>query len=319
MNSQSDSAPVFAVGIAALGHGQPIRISEEIFRDATLSKANLVALTQIELSYDLLIRNFTALNEGQLHAALQNKMGVLNDRTKFMSWLQEFNRLVGNLLSSARGYLDQTDRILKMVFGEASKERVSFKEECSIQYDSVLGYRLMENIRNYHQHYSLGVASISFPMKRIEKTVDSQISFSAEPYFLRTRLQENKKLSKKLKDDLLILPERIEVLPHVHDYVEALSSVHEHVRKQVEPPSEDWMHKITKPRQILAESNPTKEFTVTTPVALFEFPDDKLLGPLSTNSISEELFEDRIHLLCKNRQLKNVRNLFVTSQETRED
>ncbi len=298
-----------------MGHGQPIPISEEVFRDTNQSRSNYAALTQIEISYDVVVRNFTDLIEGQLRAAVQHKMAALSDRAAFMSWLQEFNRLVGNLLSSARGYLDQTDKILVNVFGKTSNERESYDTERALQYDSVFGYRLMENLRNYHQHYSLGVTGISFPMRRTDDTVESEISFSAEVHFHKTRLLKDKKLSNKLKSDLPNLPENIKLLSAIHDYVEGLSSVHEKVREQVKPSATDWIDKAAKTRKIFADSYPAKELTPTTPIALFEFPDDKLEGPVSTNIISEEMFEDRIHLVSKNRQLKNMGKFFVTSQE----
>ena len=316
MKSQSDSAPVFAVGIALLGHVRPIPISEEVFRDGTLSRSNLAAVTLIEIAYDILVRNFTELIEGQLRAAVQHKMGALTDRSASMSWVQEFNRLVGNLLSSARGYLDQTDNILINVFGDTSNEHESYNNQRALQYDSVFGYRLMENLRNYHQHYSLGITGVSFRMRRTDNTVESQVSFSAEAYFDKTKLSASNTLSNKLKNDLPGLPDKIQILPHIDDYMEGLSSVHESVREQIRHSVIDWMEKLEKVRQIFSGAYPAKELTPTTPIALFEFPDQTLMGPLSTKVFSQELLQDRILLTSKNRQLKNLRNFFVTSQET---
>lgn len=319
MTANSDDKSVFGVGIAALGYPSPIPISERTFRDAIESSSNLAGLTSIEISYDVLVRNFTELIEGQLHAAVQHKMGALNDRAAFMSWIQEFNRLVGNLLSSARGYLDQTDNILIKIFGRKSEEHENFTNQRALQYDSVFGYRLMENLRNYHQHYSLGVTGITFQTRRIDKSVESQISFYAQAYFDKAKLSDSKKLSGKLKDDLPDLPDKIQILPNIDDYMEGLSSVHESVREQVKPAVVDWTEKIDKVREIYTHDPQSVELTATTPIALFEFPDDTMLGPLSTKTIAEEPFRDRLLLISRNRQLKNLRSLFVTSQETKKD
>lgn len=310
MTKRSAKNSVFAVGIAALGQDRPVLLSETIYKDALAARANLVALTHIEMSYDLIIRNFSALMELQPQGEADNELAQLRLRSGSMPWVQEFNKCVGNLLSSIKGYFDQTDRILTKVFGRKSPERSSFKAQWDKQRDTVLSHRLMWEVRNYNQHYSMAVHSVTVITKWGSIKIDPPRfvlpKVSAVPFFNKARLMENPSLAKKLQKDLPNLPEKIKVLPHIQEYVETVSAIQQHVRTLAESSIVDWTDKLEVSQAVFAKAYPTKELTRATPISLFEFPNEEFEEALSTTTISGELFEFRNLLASKNRKLSNL-------------
>jgi hypothetical protein len=72
----------------------------------------------------------------------------------------EINRLILNLLSSIRTYLDHTETRFKREYGLASDEFKIFKTETSKTYDENFSYRFLYKLRNYSQHCGLPAGSL---------------------------------------------------------------------------------------------------------------------------------------------------------------
>jgi hypothetical protein len=72
----------------------------------------------------------------------------------------EVNRLILNLLSSIRTYLNHTETKLKREYGVESDEFKMFKIETSRAYDENFAYRFLYKLRNFSQHCGLPAGSV---------------------------------------------------------------------------------------------------------------------------------------------------------------
>lgn len=81
----------------------------------------------------------------------------------------ELNRLILNLLSSIRTYLDHTETRLKREYGKDSEELKIFKAETSKAYDDNFAYRFLYKLRNYSQHCGLPAGSLRTTSSENEK------------------------------------------------------------------------------------------------------------------------------------------------------
>jgi hypothetical protein len=92
-----------------------------------------------------------------LHRLAQDRSMHL---TKQRELLLGSNRIVLNILTSLRTFVDHSNTRLTHKFGTASREIQDFKAACSRQYDSQFAYRFMCRLRNYAQHCGMPVGRI---------------------------------------------------------------------------------------------------------------------------------------------------------------
>lgn len=110
--------------------------------------------------------NLIKLNYNDLEARVEFYLNqyISNPRLDFSEFSSQFldiNRLILNLLSSIRTYLDHTETRLKRTFGEKSEEFLQFKTLTSDCFDNHFSYRFLTKLRNYSQHCGLPTGSIS--------------------------------------------------------------------------------------------------------------------------------------------------------------
>ncbi|MBY0098667.1 hypothetical protein [Mesobacillus maritimus] len=71
------------------------------------------------------------------------------------------NRLTINYLSSAKLFIEHTEKKLKSKYGNNSQEFKDWKSATKKEFDSSFSYRFLYHLRNYTQHYGFPIGSIS--------------------------------------------------------------------------------------------------------------------------------------------------------------
>lgn len=107
----------------------------------------------VELNYEDLIlkieKSIAKMSDGNLYSPEQEHLHL------------EINRLILNLLSSIRTYLDHTETRLKREYGADSEEFGTFRTETSSAYDNNFAYRFLYKLRNFSQHCGLPAGSLT--------------------------------------------------------------------------------------------------------------------------------------------------------------
>lgn len=190
----------------------------------------------IEEKLDLVLENYAELELSILRMALQS--AVFNGDDVLKGGRHIANRHAANYLATSRLYLDQTAHALSDTFGAQSNEMQSFNAARSNEYDSTLGYRVMEQLRNHAQHRNLPIQSLMISMKHDEiqtpplhrHSVSIALAvpaLEADPTFKASVLEELKNKA----DSRGFVP----LLPMVRSHVEAFGRLHAKVRQMVAP------------------------------------------------------------------------------------
>lgn len=136
----------------------------------------------------------------------------------------DINRVLLNLLSSVRMYLDHTELIINRRYGDASPRFTNFKRACSDAYDGQFSYRFLYKLRNYAQHLGLPLSVFSISSREHPERL-------GEPYHeLSFGLNRDLALSdfdwgKQLSEELRLQPEIIEVAQHVPPFILSITQI----------------------------------------------------------------------------------------------
>ena len=151
--------------LSARGEGSPPFLEiPSAEHDALLhAKSNVRAGMQMERSYWALVENYRDYEEELLKLALLKAVRSSFEWEAIQFESMGVDRRLMNLLSTARAYLDQLDSTFHRHFQE---QQVALKAHRSAQYDTRLGYRVLEALRNVVQHSGRGVHGLTYPHDR---------------------------------------------------------------------------------------------------------------------------------------------------------
>lgn len=143
-----------------------------------------------------------------IHAELCESLTKINDGNKV-------ERLVLELMSAFRAFLDHSETYLKRRYGKESKNFAIFKAATSKEYDNVFAYRFIYELRHYIQH-------CDFPDISIEGK--NLISGNNEYSLLvkKTPLLTGFDWKPVIRQDLLKLPVQFDILPLLNDLIQSV-------------------------------------------------------------------------------------------------
>lgn len=122
--------------------------------------AQIHALEKLELEdrlFTLVTMNYLDLNEKiKFYCSYKDNTKSFDFKETYI----DLNRMVLNLLSSIRTYLDHTETKLKKKYGENFEEFKLFKKLTSKAFDTSFAYRFLTKLRNFAQHCGLPSGSI---------------------------------------------------------------------------------------------------------------------------------------------------------------
>lgn len=229
--------------------------------------------------------------------------------SKFQNEINSVNRRIVNLLSACRLYIDHSSHHLSNIFNGDEEKKNEVKSYASHEYDTALGYRVMEALRNYVQHRGFPVQRCTYNSKRVEDKEHNKVLFSLTPYLDVVKLKEDGKFKKVVLEELETIGEKHDIKPLLREYVSSISSIHE------------------KNRALLAEFTGQWESTFNRHIETFklETGDDSVVGLAavisgengtynSPVSIFFELIKHRRELERKNGNLKSLVSHYVTSE-----
>lgn len=103
----------------------------------------------------------------------------------------EFSRMLANLCSMFRSFLDHSDRFFMYKFGKSSSQYSEWRRITSAEYDGNFSYKLMYLIRNYIQHYDMPPISLSINENAEEDSIKVRIDLQVDK-LMKDSLMKNK-------------------------------------------------------------------------------------------------------------------------------
>ncbi len=221
-----------------LSKDEYIFISQEKAEELHTIKNRLINLMYFEEKFNILIENFLEYEQELLKASL-NKRGFSENLVEWSTSIEDLNsinRRFINILTATRLYLDQAAHDLKSIFIGATEE---FQKLTNKAYDNVLGYRVLEALRNYVQHRGLPIHSMKYNLTT--KDQKSSIENSVSVYINLVKLQEDGKFKSSILEELKALKEQpklktkqeVNIDTFLRQYISELASIQNTMRESL--------------------------------------------------------------------------------------
>jgi hypothetical protein len=290
---------------AVLGSDTRLPLSVNAYERLERAWTTLTTLLAFEEEWDIVLQNYMELELGFLSSAMHSMVRSWDDTKEYRRARLNFGRLVANLLTSTRSYLDHSPHHLAVLGSDVSK---SFVEKTNTAYKAEFGYRFMEALRNYAQHRGAPLHGVSWHSQRVEReTEESFLQYSVGAWVNVGDLRSDPKFKKTVlsgfSDD-----ESIDVLAMARIYTEKLGEIHAQCREELADGANDA--KAALRAALDRYQQETGESRIA--ISFARSASDRTVDQHQT--IPEDVIAWYESLVSSNRQIINLRNRFVSNE-----
>lgn len=187
-------------------------------------------LWHFEDIFSILIENFFEFETELLKETTRAYVISDFDYNSFFDTRIIANQRLTNLLSSCRMYIDQTRHIFSNIYRKRSKDINSF---FSKEYDTRLGYRFMESLRNLAQHKYLPVQSLMFRSDS-RHTKDKNSTLHTTSLYITIEFLKDTGFKRDIINELEEISTEIELKSMTRDYIGGLCNIHNSIRDYID-------------------------------------------------------------------------------------
>jgi hypothetical protein len=220
--------------------GCDLEISLEEFTSFKAAKQNLLVLLSIEEKLQILLENYAEFEATLLTQTVNKIVFPKFDWSEKVALIYLVNRRIVNLLTACRLYIDQTKHDVNSIYGADCDIGKEIRKEFSRQYESRLGYRTMETLRNYVQHRGLPVDSVEYLATAASAAKPSYVLNIVTPYLDTRQLQEDDRFKPAILAELIKIGDKHDLKPLIRDYVEGIGEVHASLRQKIADDVQKW-------------------------------------------------------------------------------
>ncbi|MCX7000248.1 MAG: hypothetical protein NT106_08150 [Candidatus Sumerlaeota bacterium] len=289
-----------------------IRIDSDYYENIRNHKANLIRALNIEVNFDILLGNYREFEEEILTMSLRHNIFATELHYELRPQRKELNRRIANFLSSARSYLDQLLRNMNMIYGEGAIKPKSIEKLTNQKYDNCFSYRLMEQLRNYVQHYGLAAPSISVSYTATKLKLSSQFACTLTPQTLKKHLLEDKEIKPSVRTEINALTDPIDLKYHIREYFGCINAIHNEVRRTLAEDSDSWEKTIRDAIDRFKIEFHLKDDEETVGLAIFKSEGEPPSTVIEKHDILMKFIEYRKHLQSVNEVRDDVAQSITT-------
>ncbi len=216
-----------------LGFQDSLEISQAEFEAAQGSKLALTVGLGVEEKFDIVLENHADLEGHLLTMALEYSLFRGRIEELLNHGRRTISRRMSNYLAAARLYIDQVQHDIAERLGKDGVAATRLREVMSLQYDSRLGYRTMEALRNHAQHRGLPVHAVTFPAERDERFDPARFRFGVVPSVGIPELKDDRKFKKSILSELEKRADKnglVPLMPLLREHSEGIGNIHTEVR-----------------------------------------------------------------------------------------
>jgi hypothetical protein len=290
----------YVVAPMIIGQVPELEISQAEYEALGKAVGTLLNIADVEEKFVTLIDNYFELEQSLLSEALQALVFFGYERRVMQEAQTRISRRIINLLSSTRLYSDSLPRHAKKVLAASSGSLANVLNAPSKAYDTYLGYRVMEALRNYSQHEALPVHNWSVGGHKDMSVTPMTVNFSVSPALNIERLKASK-FKKSVLDELMALKGKIELKPFAREYIEGIGEVHHTFRKETELLQKESVDLIANVRAAFQLKFPTTSTSGLGTVPL----DERHIAVGETIYLSDNLLDYIKHLQLRTHSMIN--------------
>ncbi len=287
-----------------------VPISKNEYQDILVAKEGLMESLYLEEKFDIVLENFYEYEVELLRLSTHQMLFSNLSYSKFHNEINLINRRIVNLLSACRLYIDHSSHHLSNIFNGDKSKKSEIKSNISNEYDTVLGYRVMEALRNYVQHRGFPVQRCTYNSKRVEGEGQDKLLFSITPHIDTEILNEDGKFKKSVLDELQKSGEVHDIKPLLREYIASISSIHEKNRTLLKDLVNDWEKLFNSKIEIFRQKAGKDESIIG--LAAVAYEDN--IRYISAVPIFLDPIEHRKELEKKNGNLASLVSRYVSSE-----
>jgi hypothetical protein len=281
-------------------------ISPEQFSETKTAWRGLIQALGVEENFDILNENYFEFENELLGMTLRNMIFSDRDWLSSKSEIHLVDRRIINFLTTSRLYLDQMRHTVSSRFGDPSEEFTSFTTKLSDEYDSSLGYRAVEAMRNFVQHRGLAVFSLSLTASKHDMKCQTSKRTIA-PSLSVSHLKQEGGFKSAVLAELELLGDSVNLKPLIRQAMEALGRIHAFVRQSWASDVAQWDKTIEGIMSAYSDRIDRGEF----PLSVFAVDET---GEKESVSIFADLIKRRRWLVDKNTTLPRYNSEIISSE-----
>ncbi|MEQ1775014.1 MAG: hypothetical protein ABL891_14650 [Burkholderiales bacterium] len=293
----------------AIGSKTVVPITKKEYSDLASAKVGLLNALFLEEKFDLVAENFLELETELLSSTARYMLHGKSNYNWFQFERNLINRRLLNLLSICRGYLDFARPFGKNILTEDSNAVAKFDTQFRTYYDTVLGYRVMEAMRNHVQHSGFPIHVLQYHEKINKQQSRNRIPCEIAIFTKTSYLKEDGMFKASVLAELEKLGGRVDVKPLFRDYVACLAATHEQLReiqKSLNESAEEKFNVLIARYKSAYSTEPPLDGLAAVKVDGYVHTDQIMMFP--------GFIKYRKHLESKNSSFGNFANRYVTGQ-----
>lgn len=195
--------------------------SRESFEELENKTEILKELDPITILYDGVTNNFSDINKEISQWESFNKDKHLSEGLdyNFMTMRSRIIMRITNFLTSANSFLMNAEIQLGRSFGKSSSEFIDWNNHRKLLHKESFAYRFSYRLRNYSQHYSLPVTSLSVKLGPVDVETEIKVLIN------RDILLDSGFDWAGLKADLIKYEDAFDLLPLLQQYMEIIDEL----------------------------------------------------------------------------------------------
>jgi hypothetical protein len=288
-------------------------ISEKEYGEIAEAKAGLLEVLFVEEKFDLVVENYLELELCFLDSTTKHMVLGNWDYQGFQVQRNLFNRRLVNLLSACRSYVDYSKKHIQLILPKEKNAVERIKAAFKKHYDSCLGYRTMDALRNFSQHRGFPIHAASYNAEWDRKDEESQSIYGLSVYTKTSYLREDGEFKKSVLEELEKLGGRVNLKPLIRDYVAAMGDVHAGLREMTKQSVETWDHVVKEATDRFKTAFPDENSSEGLIAVLRE--ENEFKRPIP---VFNDLSEYRRMLQRKNRNLAMLGKRYVSGKVLKE-
>jgi len=145
------------------------------------------------------------------------------------NFVMNVNRIVFNLLTAFKYYIDSSERHIVKRFGNESIELVEFTNLTHKYFDKYFSYRFLDKLRNYTIHSNFPINTIPFKAQENIKNPEKMVGNLSLIVNRQELLKEKSYLKSRVTKDLIELTEDIDIEPLLFELSNLISKIEKYV------------------------------------------------------------------------------------------
>ena len=289
-------------------------LSGSEYAELIQTKERLIEVYHIEEKFDLLLGNYSELENSLLTSAVEHMVYGPQGAQWYLTQKNYIVRRIVNLLGSCRLYIDQTRHHLSRIYGRSTEIPDAFKSLVHSEYNSCSSYRIMDALRNYSQHRGYPFQAMGFPIKMVDPKNSKNMLFSITPLIQPKIMAKDHRTKRNILNELMSKGEYVDIKPIYREYIESLWRIHSGLRAMIAHHVAEWDLLVMQTVNDFYES--TKALNMFR-LGIIRKGEDGSIA--EAEDLSHEMIQERRYYEHRNRNLINISKRYVTGEVVKLD